>query len=153
MWPNKYRVGNLGWPNHQCVNQSFALHCFLFLSVWWTDKDFYFINPPLYTEDERECISWTRPSSSSISIYSVHQSCFKTVQQHSQFWSKYFKETLLHWQMVAEFRLTDPATINWGQRRVSPKYSDQERGCRWTVWNHFWFLLSTKHAAFVMSFL
>ena len=38
-----------------------------------------------------------------------HQKYFKTVQQHSRFWTEYFGETLLHPQrMVAELRLTDP---------------------------------------------
>ena len=32
------------------------------------------------------------------------------------------------------------ATIHWGQRRVSPKYLVQKRGCCWTVLNYFWWL-------------
>ena len=32
------------------------------------------------------------------------------------------------------------ATIRWGWRRVSPKYSVQKRECCWTVLNYFWFI-------------
>ena len=43
-----------------------------------------------------------------IRVGSRHQRNFKTVQQHSHFWSEYFRETLLRPQrMVAECWLTD----------------------------------------------
>ena len=43
-----------------------------------------------------------------VRVGSSHKISFKTVQQHSRFWSEYFREYLLHPQrMVAECWLTD----------------------------------------------
>ena len=87
-----------------------------------------------------------------------HQKWFKTVQQHSRFWTEYLGETRPHpQQMVAELQLTDPlpelviggvlelglsgsvsrisATICWGWKRVSPKYLVQKHD---GVVNYFW---------------
>ena len=88
-----------------------------------------------------------------------HQRKFKTDQQHSRFWTKYFGGTLRRPQwMVPDLRLTEipsstrtplmasskswsgsrnSATIRW-ERRDSPKYSVQERECWWSVLNHLW---------------